>query len=43
MVVGVKTLDTKKNVDERGLFAEVVRQDWKDLLVNDSMVQANLS
>ena len=43
MLPGVKTLDLKKNVDERGFFAEIVRQDWKDLLDDDSIVQANLS
>ena len=43
MLTGVKTLDIKKNVDERGFFAEIVRQDWKDLLDDDSIVQANLS
>jgi dTDP-4-dehydrorhamnose 3,5-epimerase len=43
MLPGVTTLDLKKNVDERGFFAEIMRQDWKDLLDDDSIVQANLS
>ena len=43
MLPGVKVQDLRKNVDERGFFAELLRQDWKDLLGNDSMVQANLS
>ncbi len=43
MLPGVKTLDIRKNVDERGFFAEIMRQDWKDLLEDDSIVQANLS
>jgi len=43
MLPGVRTLDLKKNVDERGFFAEIIRQDWKDLLDDDSIVQTNLS
>jgi len=29
--------------DERGAFTEIFRNDWKDLLGEDSIVQANLS
>ncbi len=43
MLPGVKVYDLTKNVDERGFFAEVLRQDWKDLLGEDNIVQANLS
>jgi dTDP-4-dehydrorhamnose 3,5-epimerase len=43
MLPGVRILDLKKNIDERGFFAEIMRQDWKDLLEQDSIVQANLS
>jgi len=43
MLTGIETLDIKKNVDERGFFAEIVRQDWKDLVDDDSIVQTNLS
>jgi dTDP-4-dehydrorhamnose 3,5-epimerase len=43
MLPGVKTYDLKKNVDERGFFAEILRDDWKDLLADDTIVQANLS
>jgi len=43
MLPGVRILDLKKNVDERGFFAEIIRQDWKDLLDDDSIIQANLS
>lgn len=43
MLPGVRVQDLKKNVDERGFFAEVIRLDWKDLLGEDSIVQANLS
>ena len=30
-------------MDERGFFAEILRDDWKDLLSEDKLVQANLS
>ncbi len=43
MLPGVKVHDLRKNVDERGFFAEIMREDWKDLLVEDKIVQANLS
>jgi dTDP-4-dehydrorhamnose 3,5-epimerase len=43
MLPGVKTYDVKKNIDERGFFAEVLRADWKELLGEDTIVQANLS
>ncbi len=43
MLPGVAVHDLKKNVDERGFFAEILRQDWKELLGEDSIVQANLS
>ena len=43
MLPGVKIQDLKKNVDERGFFAEIMRQDWKDLLGDDTVVLANLS
>lgn len=43
MLPGVKTFDLKKNIDERGFFAEIMRDDWKELLGDDKIVQANLS
>ncbi len=43
MLPGVKIQDVKRNVDERGFFAEIIRDDWKDLLGEDTIVQANLS
>lgn len=43
MLEGVKILDLKKFPDERGFFSEILRQDWKDLLRDDAVVQANLS
>jgi dTDP-4-dehydrorhamnose 3,5-epimerase len=43
MLPGVKIQDLKKSVDERGFFAEIMRQDWRELLGDDAIVQANLS
>lgn len=43
MLLGVRVHDLRKNVDERGFFAEVVREDWRELLGDDKIVQANLS
>ena len=43
MLPGVRVLDLRKNVDERGFFAEIMRQDWKELLEEDKVVQLNLS
>ena len=43
MLAGVRTYDLRKNIDERGFFAEIIRQDWKELLEDDTIVQANLS
>jgi dTDP-4-dehydrorhamnose 3,5-epimerase len=43
MLPGVKVQDLKKNVDERGFFSEILREDWSDLLSSDEIVQANIS
>jgi dTDP-4-dehydrorhamnose 3,5-epimerase len=43
MLSGVRIHDLRMNVDERGFFAEIIRQDWRDLLGDDTIVQANLS
>lgn len=43
MLPGVRILDLNKSVDERGFFAEIMRQDWKDLFEEDLIVQTNLS
>jgi dTDP-4-dehydrorhamnose 3,5-epimerase len=40
---GIKIYEIKKNIDERGYFGELFRNDWKDLLQEDEIVQANLS
>ena len=43
MLPGNKVYDIKKIPDERGYFAEILRQDWKELLEDEAIVQANLS
>jgi len=43
MLPGVQAFDLRKNIDERGYFVEILRNDWKGLLGEDSLVQANLS
>jgi dTDP-4-dehydrorhamnose 3,5-epimerase len=43
MMDGIIIRDLVKNVDERGYFAELLRQDWRDLLGEDKVVQLNLS
>lgn len=40
---GVKLADLARFPDERGVFTEVVRSDWGELLGEDSIAQANLS
>ncbi|MFX1350558.1 MAG: dTDP-4-dehydrorhamnose 3,5-epimerase family protein, partial [Promethearchaeota archaeon] len=43
MIGGIVIKDIKKFVDERGFFSELLRDDWKDLLSDDELVQFNLS
>jgi len=43
MFDGVKISDIKKMPDERGFFAEIFREDWRELTGGDKIVQANLS
>jgi dTDP-4-dehydrorhamnose 3,5-epimerase len=40
---GVKLADLARLPDERGIFTEVMRIDWRELLNGDEIVQANLS
>lgn len=42
-LTGVRTYDLKILPDERGFFAEALRQDWREFLEGDEIVQANLS
>ena len=43
MIEGIVIRDIKKFVDERGFFSELLREDWKELLFEDKIVQFNLS
>ena len=43
MLPGVRVLDIRRNVDERGSFSEIFREDWKELFGDDKVAQANLS
>jgi len=40
---GVKAYELKILPDERGFFAEALRQDWKELLEDEWIAQANVS
>ena len=39
---GVKRLQIRKNIDDRGFFAELLRSDWNQLLGDDIIVQTSL-
>ena len=43
MLLGVKIYDIKKNIDERGSFAELLRLDWESFVEGDNIAQVNLS
>lgn len=43
MLDGIKVMDVKAFPDERGFFAEAMRDDWKDILGDDKIVQTNIS
>lgn len=43
MLPGVKLYEVKKNTDDRGFFAELLRSDWKTFVGKDKIVQVNLS
>jgi dTDP-4-dehydrorhamnose 3,5-epimerase len=40
---GVRTQEINVLPDERGFFAEALREDWKELLEDDRVTQANIS
>ncbi|MCX8183094.1 MAG: dTDP-4-dehydrorhamnose 3,5-epimerase family protein [Crenarchaeota archaeon] len=40
---GVRLFDLTRLPDERGIFTEIMRSDWKNLLGEDHILQANLS
>lgn len=43
MLDGVKAIDLKVLLDERGSFTEIMRYDWNELLGEDKPLQSNLS
>ena len=43
MLDGIVVRQLKRFPDERGFFTEILRNDWKDLLGEDTLAQANLS
>ena len=43
MLPGIEVRTLRKLVDDRGFFMEAWRADWRDLLGDDTIVQANLS
>ncbi len=43
MLEGIKVKPLKRHFDERGFFVEVMRVDWRDILGEDNIVQANIS
>jgi len=43
MLDGIIVYDLKKIPDERGFFCEILRQDWKEIIKDEWIVQANLS
>jgi dTDP-4-dehydrorhamnose 3,5-epimerase len=40
---GIRSYQLTRRTDERGFFAEVLRQDWTELLEDDVVVQAAIS
>ncbi len=43
MLPGVRVLDLTRNIDERGSFTEILREDWTSFLGSERPVQANFS
>src|SRR5439155_18889157 len=43
MLPGVSVHEINKLIDERGFLAEILREDWKDVMGDDKIAQANLS
>jgi dTDP-4-dehydrorhamnose 3,5-epimerase len=41
LIEGIRVYQAKKNLDERGYFAELFRDDWRDFLGSDHIVQLN--
>lgn len=43
MMKGITVKQLKRFPDERGFFTEIFRNDWKDLIEEERIIQANLS
>jgi len=43
MLPGIKIRELNRFPDERGSFCELLREDWKEFLEEDTLVQANMS
>lgn len=43
MLPGIRVQNIERMVDERGFFAELMREDWSSLLNEDKIAQTNLS
>jgi dTDP-4-dehydrorhamnose 3,5-epimerase len=43
MLPGIVIKPLKRFPDERGFFTEIVRKDWKDIIGDETIAQANLS
>jgi len=43
VIEGIIIKEIKKFTDERGYFSEILREDWKDLIFGDQIIQYNLS
>ena len=43
MLPGVQVMDLTRNVDDRGSFTEILREDWGEFLSQQRPAQANLS
>ena len=43
MLHGISIYPLKRFIDERGSFVEMYRRDWKELIGDEEIVQANLS
>ena len=42
-ISGVRVYNVKKSVDERGYFAELFRDDWREVIGDDRIAQLSLS
>jgi dTDP-4-dehydrorhamnose 3,5-epimerase len=43
MLEGIRIKTLRRRHDERGSFTELTRRDWREILAEDEIAQANLS